>query len=331
MLHRNSLLLILVGLVSCNNYGLDDRIRNAINGASNSALSLTAPTNQPIVVQNRNTQLATIQFAATGGNQPYNFSLTTSNIPANMIMSISATGLVTVTRNTSIGYPSNVSHQNQNNGFVSAGSISVKVVDSNGDTKEVSYQINVRFKRVFITSGTSSPNFGTMSGVYASCANATKIQAANCACQLAAASANMPTSGKFRAWISYSGVHARCNITNNPDLACPSVAPGDGGPWYTTPGQKIIDDTSSTAAIGLFAGASPLQTTLDKNEIGNTATTDAFTGSDGLGVANANTCGNWTGAGNAQLGDRTQTTPSWTLGTAPTCGAAQAFYCFESD
>lgn len=328
---RSSLLvlpaLFSFGFLACNNYGLDDRIRNALGGSSGGALNLTAPASQTILIQNKNTLLASLQFTATGGNQPYSFSFTGNNLPANFIVNISSAGLLTITRNTGVGYPPNI----QTSDPLPVGSITVKVMDSSGTSQEVTYPIAVHFKRAFITSVIDSRNFSTWSGPFVSCANASPIVAANCACQFRASVASRLNASKYRAWISYAVVDAKCNISGNQTLSGCATNANEGGPWYGTTGLRLADDLG-TGSTGLLNGTTPLQNQLDKDEFGNVAANDAFTGTSGSGVQDGNHCTSWTTAGNVRIGNRTVTDPNWTLGTAPTCAAQiQALYCFEAD
>lgn len=319
----------LLGLAACNNYGLDDRIKAALGngGSNNTALRLTAPANQTILIQNKNNTLATLQFSATGGNQPYTFSYVANNLPANFNLAISSAGLLTVTRNTSVGYPSTI----QTSDPLSVGSISVKAADSNGTIQEVTYPIGVHFKRAFITSVIDSRNFAAWPGPFVTCANASPILAANCACQFRATAAGRLNPSKYRAWISYTAVDAKCNITNNSTLSGCATNANEGGPWYGTTGLRLADDIG-TGATGLLNGGTPLQNPLNMDEFGGASPSDAFTGTSGAGIQDGNHCTNWTTAGNVRIGNRSVTDANWTLGTAPPCsGQNQALYCFEAD
>lgn len=322
---RISHFLPLLALVACYNYGLDDRIRSAISGSG--ALTLTAPASQFILIQNKSLTMASLQFTATGGNQPYSFSFTQSNLPSNFIVSISTNGLITLTRNTSVGYPATI----QTSDPLSVGSISVKVTDASGTNQEVMYPINVHFKRAFITSVQDGVGFSTWSGSFSVCANASPIAAANCACQNRAAAASRLNANKYRAWLSYSIpiVHARCNIANNPSLDCASVNASDGGPWYTTMGSRLADDIG-TGATGLI-GPTPLQNPLNKDEFGNTPAFEAFTGTDGPGTGTGADCANWTtGSSCGTRGTMNSiVAPTWTNGGNNTGNSG--LYCFESD
>jgi hypothetical protein len=88
--------------------------------------ALTVPANQIVQIQNKSLTLASLQFATTGGKQPYNFTFTQSNLPPNFILAISSTGLLTITRNTGVSYPANI----QTVDPLPVGTVTVKVAEA---------------------------------------------------------------------------------------------------------------------------------------------------------------------------------------------------------
>lgn len=314
-------------LAQCTNYDLDNKIRNGINGGSSSGTSELAVSPGSITYTLSNKGAATYTITLTGGTSPYTLVVTNHSLAPMANVTVSGNNLM-LTANTA-AYPSMY-----NTSQPTIGQIGLQVGDSSGKTIAYQMPVTVNFKKAFITAQTDSMNISSGWTTFTSCTSAgSVIQKANCACQFSASQANLSNAAKYRAWISAltPATNALCNITNNPNPSCTSVAANDGGPWYTTAGNRLSRDMS-TNTYGLFHGATPLEANLDKDQFGNTAGSDAMTGTTGTGIVGGTHCTSWTNAiaNCGIIGNRLSQTPVWTdNGTiASTTGR---LYCFEAD
>lgn len=264
-----------VYLLGCQNYQLDDKIRNSLQGnASGAKLSALTPASVNYTYSNKNP--GNFALAASGGTAPYTYTIINANLGGQIIASISGStlNLAVNTGSTPASVPA---------GQTQLGSVTVSATDAVGISLEAVVGVEISYKRAFITSGTDALNFGAWSGGFAACSGQpTLSDKVNCVCQNAAASGNLKNPQKFRAWLSSSSSNAICNISDNANQACTSVAATDGGPWYATHGPRLARDLGSSTGL---LSATPLETPLNTDEFGTTQSgVEAYTGTQATGL-----------------------------------------------
>lgn len=150
--------------------------------------------------------------------------------------------------------------------------------------------------RVFLSSTTSTANFGGIAG-------------ADLACTNLAIGAGL--IGKWAAWLSNeNGPHARDRVTS-------------AGPWKLVTGQLV-----AATKAELIAGT--LQSAIDRDEKGNPLPASrVWTGSGGDGRYLTNDCDKWRNGGNGRVGDSASKTSTWTSAGVDDCGSQRRIYCFE--
>jgi len=234
------------GFLACTNYNLDERIRAAVNGSSSSAQNTLTFTNvQGGTVVNgiiNYTLSNNTKFTATvtSNGSATGISLDTSSLPSYLQGSVTASGTLELsTKSSAASLPTTFT--------TSQMAPTLRFVFSSGGSTSV--QTALSLKRAFATSLTTMGNLtgGTM--LIGSCTGspANKL---NCACQNRAIAGNLKNSSKYRAWISETSTHARCNVTSKASLFLTSV----GGVLVNNAGSGYNTVPSVTVTGGGCAG-----------------------------------------------------------------------------
>jgi hypothetical protein len=162
----------------------------------------------------------------------------------------------------------------------------------------------VQGKRVFVTSTTTTGNFGGLA-------------AADAVCAARAAAANLP--GTFKAWLSTSTTSAASRLTHA------TV------PYYRRSGTTVVRLAQNWTE--LVSGATTVPGPITFDETGATVTGGAWTGTNTSGASSTPSCSDWTSttasSGGRYGSVRAEDIGWWTdVGTGP-CTASNRFYCFE--
>ncbi|MFT4040882.1 MAG: hypothetical protein QM692_22055 [Thermomicrobiales bacterium] len=172
---------------------------------------------------------------------------------------------------------------------------------------------------VFVTAATFDGNLGGITG----------ITGADSKCQSAAVTGGL--TGTYMAWIGDNTTTPAVRFTNT----------GNAGP-YLLPANSALDGSGPPPTVAAtFAALTScavsgdcLENPINRDENGTeiTASYGVFTGLFATGLADTNTCSNWTTnnpIGFGQSGGATKTDSDWTANTATPCNVSQRLYCFE--
>lgn len=321
-------------LAACNAYNLDDKIRAVLQPGLN--ISAAAFSGIPYTNQGITRNLADY---TTGGTPPYQFTMSLNGtLPTYLLMTINSSSFVTG-RNQAIAAPATLT------GLTGLPSITIKVNDSAGNTFAATYPLSMTYKRVYATKDTVNSDSSTWnnSGTnnYSNCSTGNPVDKANCRCVIAAKGANLSRPEKYRAWLSMTGIDARCNLINQQTTSC-SPAANQGGPWYNTAGTLIVEDMGTASAspnYGLLnsLGTGSLMAAIQYDEYGTTGPTEVMAGTNTGGVLQTSfTCNDWTATATYSISYGTvanfNSAPYWYGGSNSACTTAlRGLLCFESD
>lgn len=235
---------------ACNNYDLDNRIRNSSSsGGSSSGSGVT------------------VSGTTTGGtyvNGAFNYTLSNS---VKLISQISLNGSSTGLTVDTTSLPSFISASISGGGQLQVATVSnpmalpplllpsslnpsIRIISGSG--AEARVPLNLGLKRAFVSSLTSLENLTGGTGFVGGCTTGTAIDKLNCGCQNRALAAALPNAAKYRAWVSYDGgspITAMCNIAQKPSGPTLSI----GAVLITNPGSGYT--SSPTITFGGCGGA----------------------------------------------------------------------------
>lgn len=321
-------------LFACNAFDLDGKIRTVLQPG----LSFSASAFSGIPLGNQGVTRNLADYT-TGGKAPYQFTMTLNGtVPTYLLLSINASSF-TVARNQAIAVLTNA------NGVSALPTVNIQVSDSAGNTFAATLPLSINFKRVFSTKDTVNSDSSTWNNAaannYSSCSSGSPVDKANCRCVIAAQGARLPRAEKYRAWLSITGIDARCNLVNQLSTAC-VLSANQGGPWYNTGGVLVAEDigtASATPNYGLLnsLATGSLMAPIQYDEYGATGPTEVMAGTNTGGVFHSTfTCNDWTATATYSVSYGTVTSfnsaPYWYGGSNSGCTTAlRGFHCFESD
>lgn len=331
-----SILFLSMGILGCNAYNLDDKIRTTLQPAL--VLNSSVLSDFPLSNQGVTRDLSTY---TTGGKAPYQYALTITGTVQNY-MTISLNGAsFFVGRNTAVLMPTALAS------LPLMPTIEIKVTDAAGGNAAVSGVLQIHVKRVFVTKdmiGFDSTSWNTGGAAdYSNCSTGDPVEKANCRCQVSAKARGIPGGNKFKVWLSSTAIDASCNLVGVTGKAC-VPAQYAGGPWYNMIGNLVAEDIGSGTTRGLLppnvSTNQPLQSAIQYYDDATTAgILTVWGGTNPSGVeAVGSTCTNWSGVGGTiQYGrvdgiNSASVSPFWNGGSQTcTAVATMSFYCFEAD
>jgi hypothetical protein len=176
---------------------------------------------------------------------------------------------------------------------------------------------------IFVTSWATA---GDMSGITGSgCANFSGVDKADCACTETAAKSNLRrySGHRFYAWLSISGVDARCRVQGFSSNTCNTNTP----PWYNTQGEIVAGSMAQLIAPPLQNAIRYSETKFDVGSV------SVWTGtSGGTWAGSGLDCGSWANTGSTGTYGNPQdsATGGWSSTNNASCLTQQRLYCLAS-